>query len=111
MRGKLLSLLARNRAITDILTAKAAVPVNIRHQRVGAFLRFGHGMAQRGCAQHASAVGKDAIVLSQLRTRMEHLRTVNLFQRQAVDFISGVVIARIAASSNHHAQRRTLVPL
>ena len=45
---KLLALLTRNRAITDILTTKAAVPVNIRHQRVGAFLRFCHGMAQRG---------------------------------------------------------------
>ena len=59
-------------------------------------------MTQRGRTQHASTISEHAVIVRELCTGVEHLRTVNLFQRQAVDLIPGIVATRIATRSNHH---------
>ena len=42
---------------------------------------------------------------------MEHFAVFHFFQRQAVDHITGAVIARISTRSHHHAERSAFIPL
>ncbi len=104
-------MLTLNSAPADVVTAKAAVPADIAHQGVSALLRFSDGVTQRGSAEHPAAAGQHAIVISESGTGVEDLAVSRFFQRQAVDLITGTVVARIATGGDHHAQRGAFVPL
>lgn len=98
-----LALFAFDGAPADVVTAEAAVPADVGHQGVSAFLRFGDGVAQRGGAQDASAAGQHTVVIGEFGARVENLTVSHFFQRQAVDLIASVVVARITARGDHHA--------
>ena len=68
-------------------------------------------MTQRGDAQYAPAAGHYLLVIRQFCACMEHFAVFHFFQRQAVDHITGAVIARISTRSHHHAERSAFIPL
>src|SRR5215468_10069979 len=61
MTGNLTSLaLARDGAIADVAAAETVGPVDALDRRVSLGPGVGHGLAKRGDAEHATAVGQDA---------------------------------------------------
>src|SRR5690554_5369570 len=103
-------LFATDGAVADVLAVEAAVPADLFCQLVGVGLRFGHAITQCSGTEYTAATVDDLAIL-EAGTGLEHLAVQLGGVIQAADHLTlEVVVSRIAAGGQYHAEAGARVP-
>ena len=96
--------------MADIAPVVHVLPADFIDRCIGAPLRPGNVFTQRADTQYPSATG-DNIAVLQTGTGVENPDIVTLDSIKAIDYQTFLIVTRVAAGGQHHAQAGARIPL